>query len=102
MTRALQRTIRPITGSEDVRIGMQLIRPVDISRARHRDGMSPERAALGDEQMIVSAALVKVRAFGEADRRAFENHPALADQFLLAMRIFLNHNAGKSILVRPM
>src|SRR4051794_3550496 len=79
---------------------MQLIRAVKILRARHRDGVAPHRAALGDEQVIISAALVDVRPLGETDRGAGKNVFTRADEFALFHRIFLAHDPVETVLAR--
>src|SRR4051794_17531418 len=64
--------------------------------------MAPGRAPLGNDEMIVAAAFVEMRRFGEADRGAAKNDSSRADQLVLAGRVFLHDNAGEAILARAM
>ena len=43
-----------------------------------------------------------MRAFGEAQRRAFENVTAFADELAILHRVFLQDDPGKAIVARPM
>ena len=98
MAGALQRRIGPVARAENVSVGMQLVRPEQVARPRHGDGMVPGRAAFRRQQIIEAVALVEMRRFGQAQRRALEDSCALADQLLFARRIFLRHDAGEAIV----
>ena len=101
MAGALQRGVRPMARGQDVGVGMQLVRPEETTRARHRHGVAPARAALGGDQVVVAVALVEMRRLGEADRRAFEDHASLADEPALGRRVLLQHDAGEPVLPGP-
>ena len=75
--------------------------PSKFARARHRDRVAPARAALGGQQVVVAVALVEVRAFGEADRRAPKIRCSLADQLAFCGGIFLQDDSGETIVPGP-
>ena len=97
---ALQLGVGPVARAQDVGVGMQFVGPGQIARARHRHGVVPAGAAFGGEQVIPAVALVEMRRFGEAERRAFENVHALADQLAFLDRVFLQHDSGEAIAAR--
>ena len=99
---ALQFDVRPVARAQDVRVGMQFVRPGEFSRARHRHGVSPARAAFRGEQIIPAVALVEMRRFGEAERRAFENVRPFADELAFLHRVFLQDDSGEAIVSGPM
>ena len=80
MTGALERTVWSVARRQNIRLGMDFVGAVELPRPRHGHGMAPERAPLGNQEMIVAAVLLQMRPFGEADRRAPENEPPPADQ----------------------
>ena len=99
---ALQLDVGPVARAQDVDVGMQFVRPGQRARARHGDGMPPAGAALGGEQVVVAVALVEMRRLGEAERRALEDQAAVADQLALAGGVFLQHDAGETVVPGPM
>ena len=101
MSGALQWAVRAITGGQDIGVGVELVRPVDGAGAGHRDGVAPERAALGGEEVVVAVALIEVGALGEADGRAFEDQTALPDQLPLFVRILLEDDSREAVLAGP-
>src|SRR5215204_5161011 len=81
---------------------MQLVRPPQLARAREGDGVPPARTAFGRQQVIVAAALVDVRAFRQAERRALEDDAPRADEPALLYRILLHDDACETVAPRPM
>src|ERR1041384_717737 len=76
---------------------MQLVKPGQVSRARKGNRMVEVRAAFRCKQIIPAISLVKMRAFSQPERRAFENVDSFADKFAFLRRIFLKDNSGKAI-----
>ena len=83
---------------QDVDVGVQLVGPEQRSRSRHGHGMAPAGAAFGGDQVVPAVALVEMRRFGEAERRALEDVVPLADEPPLRWRVFLQHDAGEAVL----
>ena len=81
---------------------MEFVRAGDFSRTRQGDRVAPARAAFRREQVIPAVALVKVRAFGKSKRRAGENVFPLADELPVLDRIFLQNDAGETVVSGPM
>ena len=102
MAGAMQRRMRTIARRDDVLVGMQLVRPGQRARTRHGHRVTPARAALGGDQVVVAVALVEMRRLGEANGRALEDVLALADQLALRGRILLQHDAGEAVAARTM
>ena len=100
MARALQLASGRSRAVRMMYVGMQFVRAGQLARPRHRHGVAPARAAFGGEQVVLAVALVEVRAFGEAERRALEDRLAFADQLALRGRVFLQHDAGEAIVAR--
>lgn len=80
---------------------MQLIRPVQVARPRHRHAVVPSGTALGRQQVVVAIALVQVRRLRQAVRRPLEDVLAAADQPPFRHRILLRHDARKAVAARP-
>ena len=98
MSGALQCDIRAMARGQDVGIGMQLVRPHQLARAGEGDGVAPPGASLCRQQIVVSVALVEVRAFGEADGRALEDETRLPRQAALRGGVLLQHDSGKAVI----
>jgi hypothetical protein len=77
---------------------MQFVGAAQRARARHRDGVAPRGAALGGEEIVVAVAPVEVWRLGEAERGAGENVFAAADEFAFGDGVFLEHDAGETVL----
>ena len=95
---ALQGDVGSMTRAQDVDVRVQLVRPEQRSGSRHRDGMSPRRAAFRRNQVVPAVALVEMRRLRQTEGCALEDVVPRADQFPLRRRIFLQHDAGEAVL----
>ena len=94
---ALQRRVGPIARGQHVGIRVQLVR-ARSDRARPRQGhrVAPAGASFGRDQVVPAVALVEMRRFGEADRRAGEDQVPFADQRCRVARVLLQDDAARS------
>ena len=88
--------------AQDVGVRMQFVGAGQISRAGHRHRVTPAGAAFRGKQIIPAVALVEMRRFGEAQRRAFENDLPFADELAFLHRVFLQDDSGEAIVSGPM
>ena len=79
---ALQRRVWRILRGHEMRVGMKFIRPVDLARARHGDGMIVASAALGGGHVVPAVALEEVRTFDQPVRTAGKDVLHRADELL--------------------
>ncbi len=61
MAGALQGRVRTVSRGQHVHVGVQLIGSGHRARARHRDRVPPARPPFGRDEIVVAAALVRVR-----------------------------------------
>src|SRR5215475_9510474 len=80
---------------------MQFVRASQFPRAGQCDGMAPASTALRGQQVVIPTTLVQMGPFGKTNPRAFEDQMRWPDQLLLRRRIFLQENAGKAVVPRP-
>ncbi|MEJ1970336.1 MAG: hypothetical protein WDN03_17165 [Rhizomicrobium sp.] len=85
MAGALQLRIGAGACAQDVGIGMQLVRSPQVARPRHRHRVVPAGAAFRRDQIVPAVPLVEMRRLGEAQRGAFEDHLARADEAALVV-----------------
>jgi hypothetical protein len=97
MAGALQCRVRAIPRGQDMGVGMNFVWTGQVPRARQSHRVIPISAALGSQKVIPASALVDVRAFREAERRAIENLHPLTDELPLRDRVFLEHDAAKRL-----
>ena len=98
MAGALQGDVGPMPRAQDVHVRVQLIGPEERARSRHRHGMAPGRAPFRRNQVIPAVAVVEMRRLGQAEWSALEDVVRRADEFPLRCRVFLQHDAGESVL----
>src|SRR6185503_6406386 len=98
MAGALQRDVRPIPCAQDVDVRVQLVRPEQRSRSRHRHGMPPRSAPFSGDQVVPAVALVEMRRLGQAEWSPLEDVVPWADESPLPWRVFLQDDAGKAVL----
>jgi hypothetical protein len=83
VARALEHCIRRILRGHQEGIGMQFIRPGQVARPRHGDGMVIAGAALRHSEIVPAIAPEQVRAFDQAVIAAGEDVDRLTDQLAL-------------------
>ena len=99
---ALQFDIRAVARSQNIYVRVQFVRSRQFARARHGDGMTPSRAALGGQQVVIAVPLVEMGTLGKSKRRALEDQVNRPHQLALRGRVLLQHDTRKSIASRPM
>jgi hypothetical protein len=97
---ALEHCIRRILRGHQEGIGMQFIRPGQVARPRHGDGMIIAGAALGHGEIVPAIAPEQMRALDQAVIAAGKDVDRLADQLASPGIIFLRQNAGECRVLR--
>ena len=98
MAGPLQFDIGTVARRKSVGFRMQFIRPQQILRPRHGDGVAPACAAFRRKQVVIAAPPIQMWAFGEPDRRSLENKFPLTDQLPFRVRVFLQYDTGETVV----